>query len=328
ALFAPWATRKALNRTAVIANDQFSFSYSNHFKRQNKIFSHIDINDLKSEEVLDFDTLDIEKIKKKNVYAYSHEEDRILENRKWSLYTCIVAEIDLNGEYFVLAGGEWKKVDNEFYDSVTNFIEKVLQESSVPPQYHNFKISDDSRNQNREEIFIEEYCRLNEDAILFDQAKLKIGQGSKDKEFCDIFECKKGELASIIHVKNYNGSSSLNYLFSQARFYCEFFLSDATFLNEIRSHIANSCHPQKAHFLDYIKDNQADLYGKDYIVKLWILYNRYKDAPKKSDLPLMAKYELKMTYERLRNILKFREVSLSMIPVEFKKFKIIKNGNG
>jgi len=308
-----------------IANDQFSFSYSNYLKKQNTVFSHIDINDLKPEEVLDFDKLDIEKIKNKNVYAYSHEEDRILEYKKWSLYTCIVAEIALNEEYFILAGGEWKKVDNEFCNAVTNFIDNVLQESPIPDQYHNLNICDETRKQNREDFFNREYCRLNEDAILFDQANLRIGQGPKDKEFCDIFECKEGEPASIIHVKKYDGSSSLNYLFSQARFYCESFLSDETFLAEIRGHVANSQHPHKAHFLNHIKENQADVNGKDYVVRLWILYDKNKDAPSKSDLPLMAKFELKMTYERLMNILKYSEITLSMIPARFKKYKTIKS---
>lgn len=310
-----------------IANDQFSFSYTNYFKRQNKVYSHIDIKDLKSDNVLDFNELKIEDIKNKNVYPFSHDEDKILEYKKWNLYTCIVAEVLLGEEYFILSGGEWKKVDNEFYNAVTNFIDNILQISSIPDQYHDINIFDDKRKQNREDIFNNEYCKLNNNAILFDQSKLRIGQGPKDKEFCDIFECKDGELAQIIHVKKYSGSSSLNYLFSQARFYCEFFLSDDTFLSEIRTHISKSQHPKKTHFLNYIKENQADMNGKDYIVRLWILYDRNKEVPNKSDLPLMAKYELKITYEKLRNILKYSDVSLSMIPAGFVKFTRIKDSH-
>lgn len=113
--------------TEFIADDQFSFTYSNYSKRQNNIFSHLDILQLKSEKVLDFDNLDIDKLKNKNVYAYSHEEDKILGYKKWGLYTCIVSEIELQGEYFVLSGGIWRKVDDEFYSAVTEFIDNVLQ---------------------------------------------------------------------------------------------------------------------------------------------------------------------------------------------------------
>jgi len=307
-----------------ISDDQFSFSYTNYNKRQNNIFSHLDILHLKLEKVLDYENLDIDEINKKYVYAYSHEEDRILGYRKWKLYNCIVAEIQMYGEYFVLSGGLWKKVDDDFYSAVTDFIDNVLQESPVSEDYRNIDISNIDKKQNREEVFNKKYCDLNTDAILFDQAKLKIGQGSKNNEFCDILEHRNEEPAYIIHVKKHAGSSSINYLFSQARFYCEFFLSDEVFLSEIRNHIENSGHAKKAIFLSHIKEHQADVNGKDYAVKLWLLYDKSKPAPNKSDLPLMAKYELKITYERLRNIHKYCNISLSMIPVTIVNFKTAK----
>ena len=303
-----------------ISDDQFSFTYSNYPKKNNNIFSHLDISQLKKEEVLNFNNLSIDKLKKTTVYAYSHEEDKILGYKKWGLYSCIVAEIELDGKYFILSGGIWRKVDDDFYTAVTKFIDNVLQESPVPDIYQDIDISDNNKKQNREEVFNKKYCELNENAFLFDQAKLKIGEGRKDKEFCDILECQNGTLVNIIHVKKYGGSSSINYLFSQARIYCEFFLSDETFLSEIRTYIDDSEHPKKTDFLDYIKEQQADVTGKDYAVRLWMLYNKNKQAPSKSDLPLMAKYELKITYERLRSILKYKEISLSMIPVHMVNF--------
>jgi uncharacterized protein (TIGR04141 family) len=311
-----------------IADDQFSFSYSNYPKNANYIFSHIDIDHLKSEKILNFDNFDISKLKNKNVFAYSHEEDKILGYKNWELYFCIVAEIELSGEYFVLSDGVWRKVDGVFYTAVNRFIEDVLPEVDVPIEYHNIDISNVEKKQNREDIFINRYCELNKNTILFDQAKLRIGQGRKDKEFCDILELKPNESAHIIHVKKHSGSSSINYLFSQARFYCEFFLSDEVFLSEIRSHIHTSDHNQKALFLDHVKEEQADVNGKDYAVCLWVLYDKKKPVPQKNDLPLMAKYELKITYERLRAIHKYSAISLSMIPVSMVNFKTSEKRNG
>jgi hypothetical protein len=99
------------------------------------------------------------------------------------------------------------------------------------------------------------------------------------------------------------------------------FLSDEIFLKEIRAYIDASEHPKKNYFLNYIKEQQADVTGKDYAVKLWILYDKTKPAPSKAGLPLMAKYEIKITYDRLRNVHKYREISLSMIPVGIVNFK-------
>lgn len=310
-----------------ISDDEFSFSYSNYYKKENIIFSYIHIDNLKNKSLFNLQKLDIKNLKAKFVYAYSHLEDRILGYRKWNLYDCIVAEQEINGEYFILSGGEWRKIDNDFYTSINNFIENVLIERPISEKYFNIDISDIKKMQNREDIFNQSYCNMNDNTILFDKSKLKIAQSQRDKEFCDILELSPGGLANIIHVKKYIGSSSINYLFSQARFYCEFFLSDEIFLSEIRGHIDQSGHKRKDAFLDHIKADLADVSGKDYEVSLWILYDGAKKAPQKSDLPLMAKYEIKLTYDRLRNIDKFSSVCVSMIPVKMVNFQISKKNS-
>ncbi|MFI0416199.1 MAG: DUF6119 family protein [Candidatus Thiodiazotropha sp.] len=311
-----------------ISDDEYSFSYSNNPKKSNYIYSHILVDHFNDPHVLDLSKLTIKKLNNKHVYAYSHEEDRILDYKKWSLYSCIVAEIEDSGEYFVLSSGAWRKVDDVFYKSVNDFIDNTLPETDISDEYKNINISDPAKKQNREEVFNSTYCDKNDKAILFDQAKLRIGQGAKDKEFCDILEHNPNGPMNIIHVKKYGGSSSLNYLFSQARFYCEFFLSDDVFLSEIRSHITDSEHDDLEDFLNHIKERQADVTGSDYAVCLWILYNATKAAPKKSDLPLMAKYELKLAYDKLRNIHKYASVSVCMVPVQIVNFKHEKKKTG
>jgi uncharacterized protein (TIGR04141 family) len=311
-----------------LSDDEFSFSYTNFNKRENKIYSHIDISQLKANKILDFDNLTLESLNKVNVYAYSHEQDQILGYKKWRLYSCIITELECDGEYFVLSNGIWRKVDDKFYRVVTDFVDNVIEEEDIPEIYRDIDIADHKRSQNREEVFNRKYCEMNASAIKFDQAKLRIGQGSKDKEFCDILEHNEGGTISIIHVKKHGGADAINYLFSQARFYCESFLGDDIFLNEIRDHI-NKCEKESKHkFLQHIKEEQSEVVGKDYSVKLWILFDNKNSPPQKADLPLMAKYDLKLTYERLRNFLKFSEVKLSMIPVKTINFTTSKKKNG
>jgi uncharacterized protein (TIGR04141 family) len=311
-----------------IADDEFSFSYTNYNKKENKIYSQIDVSQLKSNNVLDFNTLTPDDIKKKYIYAYSHEQDQILGYKKWELYRCMVAEIECEGEYFVLSNSVWRKVDDKFYNLINSFIDDIIEEEDISDQFKNISIADLERNQNREEVFNKKYCEMNDNAILFDQAKLRIGQGSKNKEFCDIFEYRGNDPAWIIHVKKHGGADAINYLFSQARFYCEFFLGDEVFLKEIRDHISNSGNGNADAVLQHVKENQPELIGKDYSVKMWILFDNKKPAPKKADLPLMAKYDLKLTYERLRNVLKYNDIKLSIVPVEIINFTISKKKNG
>ena len=302
-----------------IQDDQYSFSYTNNAKNKNMLYSHIGVEHF--HEIFNLEKIELKKLKAKKVYAYSHAEDQILEYKNWTIYDCIVAEIKCGKEYFILSDGTWQKVESDFYASIEAFIKNTLTEEPVAKKYHNLDIAVVDEKKNKEEAFNKIYADSNPNALLFDQAKLRVGQGKKDKEFCDILELGDAT-ASIIQVKQYGGSSSINYLFLQTKFYCESFISDETFLGEIRNHIQNSTHAQKNAFLTHIKPQLSDVHGKDYQIKLWLLYcNKTKPAPTKNDLPLMAKYELKQAHERLRNLNKYSSVSLSFIPVKRTNFK-------
>ncbi|ELB2136851.1 DUF6119 family protein [Vibrio parahaemolyticus] len=296
-----------------IPNDEYSFSYSNKKKQDNDIFSHIDIEHLGNECKLK--NYDVDYLSKRYIYAYSHSEDKILGYKRWSVLDCIVAELEHEGCYFILNEGVWKEVSRDFYDSVCDFISKCIDTVDIDEKYHNICIS--NGKQNREEVFNEKYCGVNKNTIKFDQAKLKIGTGRRDNEFCDILQLENN-LMEIIHVKKDGGSHSLSYLFTQSRFYCEFFLSDKNFISDIRDYIDNYegvGDDVKSKYLEYIKNEPADIIGRDYAVRLWVLYSRRKKKPELEKLPLMTKYELKLAYEKLRNVHKYNSVTISFVPV-------------
>ena len=306
-----------------IADDEFSFTYSNYENRENNIYSYLDIEQI-SNVYKNLKSISVDKLIKKFIYAYSSVDDQILEHKKWSIYSCLVSEIEHNSEHFILTEGRWQKVDNDFYKQVNSFIEKKLNVEKIPNQFKNIDIADGGLKQNREEIFNEKYCAKNENSIKFDKAKLKISQSEKNKEFCDILEHSDAAPMNIIHVKQYGNASSINYLFSQAKFYCEFFLTDLVFLEEIRNYIGNSGNKSAPKFLDFVKEEINDVKGSDYQVSLWLLFDNKKAPPTASDLPLMAKYELKLTCERLMTVNKYKAVSISFIPVKKTKFKTAK----
>lgn len=303
-----------------ISEEEFSFSYSNHRVRSNAVFSFLDPKQLVT-RFPKMNELTIEKLKNNFIYAYSHAEDRILPYRRWRLFHCIVFETALNGKYFVLSDGRWLEVDSDFHKSVVDFTKDNIVEVDCPDDIKDIDISDLTKKQNREEVFNEAVCKLRPDAILFDQAKLRIGEGPKNKEFCDILDCFGDGLVSIIHCKPYKDSSSTVYLFSQAQMYCEAFLSDQVFLDDIRDHIDASGSPKKEFYLEYVKPELADINGRDYSVCLWLLYDRLQPKPIKEKMPLMAQYELKLLSERLRHAFKYRNVWLSFIPVHKVNFR-------
>jgi uncharacterized protein (TIGR04141 family) len=305
-----------------IQDDEYSFSYTNFKKRDNLTHSYIQIDQLKDPSIFDLKNLTLDDLKKTYIYPYSIAEEKILAHKCWSAYDCLVAEYEDKEGYYLLTDGSWKKIDDSFYGEVLSFVKTQVVEKSLPKEFHNFDIFCTTTGHNKESIFNETYCKTSKSAIKFDRAKLGIGQSKKNKEFCDILELRD-KVAEIIHVKPLL-SSSINYLFSQCRFYCEYFLCDKVFLEDIRSHITDSKHPLTKKFLEYIKPDLALVEGKDYEVCLWMLYDKSKPKPTKADLPLMAKYELKLTAERLRNIQKYKAVSISFVPVQLTKFKAAK----
>lgn len=135
-------------------------------------------------------------------------------------------------------------------------------------------------------------CKRRPTAILFDLAKLRIGSGRADKEFGDILDMTDANRVRIIHCKPYKDASSANYLFAQANLYCTAFLQDQVFLNEIRARIEASPSPRKVDYLAHIKPEIAELHASDYVVCLWLLYDAKEAKPEKTDIPLMALYEL------------------------------------
>jgi len=308
----------------VLTDSDYGFAYSNNKKAGDKTYAYLEIRQIY--EHISAEKITAKNLKSKHIYAYSYEEDQVLGYKKWPLYNCLSFEQALGERYFVLSDGKWLEVDNDFYSEITNFTQITLHEEACEEIYRGIDISDDEKMQNRESIFNKTICEIRPSCVLFDQAKLQIGSGRKDKEFCDILDLTNDNKIRIIHCKPYKNASSTNYLFSQAQFYCHAFINDQPFLGEIRRHIDLSTSTKKTEYLDYIKPNIADIHGKDYVVCLWLLCDQHAATPVKTEIPLMAQYELKLMHEHLRNTCKFQDVIIRFIPVIKKNYiKAISN---
>lgn len=301
-----------------LSSEEYGFSFSNKPKKENKIFSFLSPSQL--EEVFkNPDDLTIDSLERRKIFAYSPAEDRVLGYMRWPIFDCLVYEHPIDDDYFVLSSGRWTKVDPEFHKSIIDFMAKVREEDAEP-WCCEIDISDDEAKQNTEAKFNNKIVELRPSAILFDRAKLRIGTGRKDKEFCDVLELRADGRIRIINVKKYKDAASISYLFSQAKFYCEAFLNDDTFLGEIRDHIDNSACPAKADYLAYIKPAIEDNHGRDYTLCLWLLFNKAEVKPDKNDIPLISQYELKLMHDHLRRICKFQDIIIRFIPVKVTRY--------
>lgn len=187
-------------------------------------------------------------------------------------------------------------------------------------RFKGIAIADNAVLKNREGVFNETACRRKPESILFDRAKLRVGLGRKDKEFCDILDFADDGLVRIINCKPLKGASSVNYLFSQAKFYCEAFLTDDSFLTDIRAHIDNSGSTAKDRYLAYISADVRRIKAQDYRVCLWLLCDQREAAPTRISIPLIAQYELKLMHDHLSRVCKFSDIILRFVPVQMVNF--------
>jgi uncharacterized protein (TIGR04141 family) len=148
----------------------------------------------------------------------------------WPVFQCIVFEVELDGQLFVLSGGDWFRVDLGFkdrvYEEVTNFTTMMEglpeADSGTTEDAYNTKAA----------------AAL--DALCLDK-KLVFDGGPDRMEICDILTRTGG----FIHVKHRGSSSTLSHLFTQGLNSAERFLQDREFREKARE-IASTVNPEFA----------------------------------------------------------------------------------
>lgn len=305
-----------------LSDEDYGFSFTKSDKKANNIHAFLSTDLLGTEVPTGSKPLTIKQLKDKKIFAYSHAEDKILPYKKWPVYNCLIFEAQRDdGGYFILSAGRWAKVDPDFHKQIVGFIEKEVTQEAPEGEFCNINIFDTERGQNREDIFNDKVVELRPSCVKFDKARLQIGTGPKNKEFCDILDLQDDDQMRIINVKRFKGADSVNYLFSQSKFYCDAFLRDETFLENIRKHIEDSPSSRKEDYLTYIKPFVGDNHGKDYTLCLWLLYdNKVQTPPDKTQMSIIAQYGLKLMHDHLRKILKFPKIVLRFVPVQITKF--------
>lgn len=277
--------------------DDFVFYYG-RATDENGPFNDLDINDfLKTRKKKISTKSSINSLKQTKVITQSESSSAVFP--KWSIYSCIVAEVkDKSQQTYILSDSTWKKASSSFIDDINQYIADIISHDPPINLPSNISISDENKQQAREDVYNKHVrdsdCKK---YFLFDKSNLKIATES-GFEFCDLLSKTK----SFIHVKRYrSGSASISHLFVQGKFYAESFLSDNGFRLSIRNFIQEShTSSQKdcvQDFLNIIPTDKHDIDERKYSVVFCILSP--KNDFKVSDLPLMSKYELMCTYKHL-----------------------------
>lgn len=161
-----------------------------------------------------------------NTCVYCFAEGNPLPIYRWPFFKCLTADIDLNGDKYLLNAGRWYRVSREFVDEVDREIKPLLEvtsSSSLP-----------TWGDEHEDAYNQRVSRASEGAwVLMDQVMVKHDGMPSPIEFCDLFSDDR----RLIHVKRYGQSSVLSHLFMQGLVSAESLLSDAQFRKAVNGHL-------------------------------------------------------------------------------------------
>lgn len=210
----------------------------------------------------------VDALKRKRVYAISLETEESIHD--WSLYNCIIAEIDYNQSAYCLTFGKWYKVNDDFATKINDYYNEIIVESQKYPNNPNYKEGD--YNKMLSETF--------KDSILMDTKTVRVtGMGKSSIEVCDVLTKDK----KLIHVKKNGGSSYLSHLFNQASVSGEMLL-DPAFRNAANTKL------NKKLFDDSFN-------SEDYTIVLAIITNKNIHRPK---IPFFSKVSIQYAIEGLQ----------------------------
>lgn len=124
-----------------------------------------------------------------------------LEVRRWSVYRCLVFEVELDGRYYLLSEGEWFAVDRDFVEELDRRVGEIrIIDLGLPLAARGEKEADYNRR-----------AAAATGMTLLDRRMF--GVGRTNIEVCDLLS----QDGHLIHVKRKTQSATLSHLFAQGR---------------------------------------------------------------------------------------------------------------
>lgn len=164
--------------------------------------------------------IDLDLLKRDRLIAVRVSDDEIY--RQWSVYRSLVYEVALEGDLYVLTGGDWFRVNLDFKERVYAEVNGLERRSGLPPA----DPGTDEDTYNRKAA-----AALN--SVCLDR-QLVLEGGPDRMEICDVLTPDGG----LIHLKQRGSSSTLSHLFAQGVNSAERLLQDQEFRRQARAVIA------------------------------------------------------------------------------------------
>jgi uncharacterized protein (TIGR04141 family) len=259
---------------------------------------HPDINLDGFLETVEHDqSVTLDMLKSRHVSCADENHDKVFKN--WSIYKCTYAEIDHDGQRYILNDGKWYNVNIDFVSRTNADFKKVDVSSLTLPEYCG----------GGEGHYNAEVCK-NQPNVFFlldDKNKIFHGGGHGQIEVCDLFSVNK----QLIHVKIYGKSSVFSHLFSQGFVSGQLLQIDTEFRKKIKDKLTSP-------YSDLITVNTRPA-DKEFT----IIFAVISDAPG-SDLymPFFSRVNLNNTAKILKGFGYSVEILKIHVNADFAKTKV------
>jgi len=215
--------------------------------------------------------IDIDFLKRRKVFLYDINYDLY---KNWPVYHCLNAEIDLDGQKYILNDGSWYLLSTDFVNEINSFYDGIGESSVELPPYGGRK--EPEYNAYVATTYANDFDNM-------DRKTIPIGGGRSSVEFCDLFTKDK----KLIHVKKYGGSSILSHLFQQGVVSGELFLSSIEFRSDVNSRLSDNY-------------KLADIETRPNPTEYEVCYAVMSDVPGDLHIPFFSKVVMKNAVKRLQ----------------------------
>ena len=211
---------------------QYYFESRGHVERQDLSLAEF-LGGLRNRDA-DLTDASADRLRSKVIRGLNSDHEVI---EQWSVWRCVIAELTLDGQTYILEDGSFYEVEADFLTKLNEDIvpftrqEPLLPSArlGMPENQYNEAVSNDS-----------------DDFLSLDAQEITV-EGRGKIELCDLLTTKR----QLVHVKRYTGSATLSHLFNQGKTSAELLQVNRDFRSAAKALIeANSQKDERFTFID------------------------------------------------------------------------------
>ena len=234
-------------------------------------------------------TLTVADLKKRyKIRVVMDEQAR--ERESWTVYDCLVLELDEKDAFYVLSGGQWFRIEKNFVGAVKARVATLAREMPKLPSAQANQV---------EGAYNRMVHQGSKSFALLDEKLVRCERAQTSIEPCDLL-MEDGPHLQFIHVKRKTRSSTLSHLFAQGVVSAQSFLGDTVFRQGLRQAVSKQGRPSLTRRLgDPSKRPSADACE--------VIFAVIAGAPKRGakwplSLPFFSQLNLSNAADRLQDL--------------------------